>query len=169
MPAMPTRCRGWRSSRCRGSRPPPAPAIRGRRSTRPPPPATGSGKSSSGPGPRLPDQAQESRLDRRLGQQSRSLLPAPAREHRLEHRRRLLFDRAERPHHLAGGVETAQRIERDLDLRVDRIWKFQRWTLSAYLDISNAYLNAAAIDYQYNFDYSRRTAITRPQQPRWLY
>jgi hypothetical protein len=62
----------------------------------------------------------------------------------------------------AYGAPASQRVDtqHQLDLRVDRLWRFQRWSLSAYLDISNAYLNAAAIDYQYNFDYSRRTPIT---------
>lgn len=51
-------------------------------------------------------------------------------------------------------------VQHQLDLRVDRTWTFDRWKLAAYLDISNVYVNAAAIEYQYNFDYSRRTALT---------
>ncbi|MEO8704542.1 MAG: TonB-dependent receptor plug domain-containing protein [Kofleriaceae bacterium] len=60
------------------------------------------------------------------------------------------------------GAANSERVamQHQLDFRVDRTWAFQRWKLSAYLDISNVYLNAAAIDYQYNFDYTRRTAIT---------
>lgn len=60
------------------------------------------------------------------------------------------------------GRANSQRVavQHQLDLRVDRAWRFDRWKLSAYLDISNVYVNAAAIDYQYNFDYSARTAIT---------
>jgi hypothetical protein len=50
--------------------------------------------------------------------------------------------------------------QHQLDLRVDRTWRFDRWKLAAYLDISNVYLNAAEIDYAYNFDYSSRTPIT---------
>lgn len=50
--------------------------------------------------------------------------------------------------------------QHQLDLRVDRTWRFARWNLSAYLDISNTYLNAAVIDYAYNFDYSSRQKIT---------
>ncbi|MFN0252664.1 MAG: TonB-dependent receptor plug domain-containing protein [Kofleriaceae bacterium] len=62
----------------------------------------------------------------------------------------------------AYGAPNSQRVDlqHQLDLRVDRTWSFARWKLAAYLDISNVYINAAAIDYQYNFDYSRRTAIT---------
>ncbi len=60
------------------------------------------------------------------------------------------------------GAPSSQRVDlqHQLDVRVDRTWKFQRWKLAAYLDISNVYLNAAAISYQYNFDYTERTAIT---------
>lgn len=50
--------------------------------------------------------------------------------------------------------------QHQLDLRVDRTWRFASWNLSAYLDISNTYLNAAVIDYVYNFDYSSRQKIT---------
>jgi len=60
------------------------------------------------------------------------------------------------------GAPSSQRVElqHQLDVRVDRTWTFARWKLAAYLDISNVYLNAAAISYQYNFDYTERTAIT---------
>ncbi len=60
------------------------------------------------------------------------------------------------------GAASSERVEvqHQLDLRVDRTWTFARWKLAAYLDISNVYLNAAAISYQYNFDYTERTAIT---------
>ncbi len=51
-------------------------------------------------------------------------------------------------------------LQHQLDLRIDRTWRFDRWTLSAYLDVSNVYVNAAAIDYAYNFDYTARTAVT---------
>lgn len=59
------------------------------------------------------------------------------------------------------GRTNSARVEaqHQLDLRVDRTWSFQSWKLSAYLDISNVYMNAAAIDYRYNFDYSERKAI----------
>ncbi len=46
-----------------------------------------------------------------------------------------------------------------LDLRVDHFWRFEDWTLSAFLDVSNAYLNAKVEQYQYNFDYSQRAEI----------
>ena len=60
------------------------------------------------------------------------------------------------------GAVNSQRVatQHQLDVRLDRRWKFQGWTLSAYLDIANTYLNAAVVDYAYNFDYSERQAIT---------
>lgn len=60
------------------------------------------------------------------------------------------------------GATNSRRVatQHQLDLRVDHAWTFARWRLSAYLDVSNVYLNAAAIDYQYDFDYTRRTPIT---------
>ena len=60
------------------------------------------------------------------------------------------------------GAANSVRLEtqHQLDLRVDRIWRFSDWKLSAYLDISNVYANAAVIDYTYNFDYSEREEFT---------
>jgi outer membrane receptor protein involved in Fe transport len=61
----------------------------------------------------------------------------------------------------AFGAINSRRVEvqHQLDVRVDRIWTFSGWKLAAYLDVSNVYINAPAIDYQYNFDYSARTAV----------
>lgn len=50
--------------------------------------------------------------------------------------------------------------QHQLDLRVDRTWSFSSFRLAAYLDVSNTYLNAAVVDYAYNFDYSARQKIT---------
>ncbi len=47
-----------------------------------------------------------------------------------------------------------------LDLRVDRVWKFDTWKLSAYLDISNVYAHAQVLGYQYSYDFTEREAIT---------
>jgi Carboxypeptidase regulatory-like domain/TonB-dependent Receptor Plug Domain len=60
------------------------------------------------------------------------------------------------------GAVNSQRVatQHQLDLRVDRRWRFADWTLAAYLDVSNTYLNAAVVDYAYNFDYSERQAVT---------
>jgi hypothetical protein len=58
------------------------------------------------------------------------------------------------------GVPNSRRVDaqHQLDIRIDRTWAFAKWKLSAYLDVSNVYLNAAAIAYQYNFDYTERAA-----------
>ncbi len=47
-----------------------------------------------------------------------------------------------------------------LDLRVDRIWTFDRWRLSLYLDVQNVFNRANQEGVQYNFDYSQRTQLT---------
>jgi len=47
-----------------------------------------------------------------------------------------------------------------LDIRIDHYWTFQRWKLSAYLDVSNVYMNAPVYSYQYNDNYTKRTAVT---------
>jgi outer membrane receptor for ferrienterochelin and colicin len=47
-----------------------------------------------------------------------------------------------------------------LDLRVDRFWTFQRWRLSAYLDVQNVYNRANQEGWQYSFDYRQRSALT---------
>jgi hypothetical protein len=52
-------------------------------------------------------------------------------------------------------IETAHQ----LDVRVDRHFTFDGWALSAYLDVTNVYANAAVLGYSYNYDYSQRQAI----------
>jgi hypothetical protein len=44
-----------------------------------------------------------------------------------------------------------------LDLRVDKTWKFQRWSLSAYLDVQNVYNHQNTESISYNYDYSQTT------------
>jgi outer membrane cobalamin receptor len=60
------------------------------------------------------------------------------------------------------GEVNSRRVDtqHQLDLRVDRVWQFRTWKLSGYLDIANTYLNAAVVDYSYNYDYSSRQKIT---------
>jgi TonB family protein len=45
-----------------------------------------------------------------------------------------------------------------LDVRVDKTWKFQAWSLSAYLDVQNAYNHQNTEAISYNFDYSQTSA-----------
>jgi TonB family protein len=44
-----------------------------------------------------------------------------------------------------------------LDLRVEKIWQYETFRLTFYVDLWNAYNNAAREDISYNFDYSRRS------------
>lgn len=47
-----------------------------------------------------------------------------------------------------------------LDVRLERSWQFADWRMLAYLDVWNAYNNAAVEAYQYNFDFSSRAPQT---------
>jgi outer membrane receptor protein involved in Fe transport len=47
-----------------------------------------------------------------------------------------------------------------LDLRIDRKWKFNNWELAAFLDVTNVYAHARVLGYNYNFDFSQRKAFT---------
>ena len=60
------------------------------------------------------------------------------------------------------GATNSQRLEssHQLDLRVDRRFQFDAWTLSAYLDVTNVYANPRVFDYSYEFDYSEREPLT---------
>ncbi len=49
--------------------------------------------------------------------------------------------------------------QHQLDVRVDRIWKFQHWTLSAYLDVTNIYMHPAPLQAQYTYDYTKDQSI----------
>jgi outer membrane receptor for ferrienterochelin and colicin len=47
-----------------------------------------------------------------------------------------------------------------LDLRVDRTWIWDRWRLSAYLDVQNVTNRGNQEGWQYSFDYRQRTPLT---------
>ncbi|XXX80494.1 TonB-dependent receptor [Sorangium sp. So ce134] len=47
-----------------------------------------------------------------------------------------------------------------LDLRLDKSWKFKRWQLSAYLDVQNVYNNGNSEAIQYNYNYTARQYVT---------
>ncbi len=47
-----------------------------------------------------------------------------------------------------------------LDLRVDRTWTWDRWRLSAYLDVQNVTNRGNQEGWQYSFDYRQRTPLT---------
>jgi TonB family protein len=56
-----------------------------------------------------------------------------------------------------GGLPFSQRLPmfHQLDLRVDKRWRFTDWSLSAYLDVQNAYNRANPEDLSYNYNYSQ--------------
>jgi len=60
------------------------------------------------------------------------------------------------------GAVNSERLpgHHQIDLRVDHFWRFEDWTLSAFLDVSNVYLNAKVEQYQYSYDYAQREEIT---------
>ena len=47
-----------------------------------------------------------------------------------------------------------------LDVRVDRIWTFDTWRLTGYLDIRNVYNQANGSDRIYSYDYSEEERST---------
>jgi TonB family protein len=47
-----------------------------------------------------------------------------------------------------------------LDIRVDKRWKFKSWQLSAYLDLQNVYNYANAEGISYNFNYTARQYVS---------
>ena len=47
-----------------------------------------------------------------------------------------------------------------LDLRIDKTWIFNRWKLSAYLSLVNAYNRENVEGFSYNFDFSERDNVT---------
>lgn len=55
-----------------------------------------------------------------------------------------------------------ERAFHQLDVRVDKRWIFNTWTLNAYLDLQNVYWQRYPVGYRYNFDYSERRAVSYP-------
>lgn len=47
-----------------------------------------------------------------------------------------------------------------LDIRIEKTWRFESWQLQSYLDVWNAYNHQAVEDNLYNFDFSRRAYQT---------
>jgi outer membrane receptor protein involved in Fe transport len=50
-------------------------------------------------------------------------------------------------------------IHHELDLRVDRWWKWSSGQLAWFLDVQNVYLNQSTVEYFYSYDYSQRSAF----------
>jgi len=60
------------------------------------------------------------------------------------------------------GATNANRLPmfHQLDLRIDKKWIFDRWKLSAYLSLVNAYNRENVEGFNYNFDFSDRQNVT---------
>jgi hypothetical protein len=50
-------------------------------------------------------------------------------------------------------------VHHELDLRLDRQWRWGPVKMTYFLDIQNVYLNQSALGYLYSFDYQQRTAF----------
>lgn len=47
-----------------------------------------------------------------------------------------------------------------LDIRIDKVWKFTNWSLSAYLDVLNVYYRKNPEGVSYNYNYTQQEIIT---------
>lgn len=72
-----------------------------------------------------------------------------------------IYDADENTYYRINGEVNSERLgsHHQLDVRIDRIWSFDGWKLSAFLDVQNVYLNPETISYQYNYDYSEQANI----------
>jgi TonB family protein len=63
---------------------------------------------------------------------------------------------------LAFGSDNSERLPlfHQLDLRLDKTWRFKSWQLSFYLDIQNVYNHQQPEGVSYNFNYTKREFIT---------
>ena len=50
-------------------------------------------------------------------------------------------------------------MHHQLDLRVDRSWKWGPVEMTGFLDVQNVYMNTSIVTYFYSYDYSQRTAF----------
>lgn len=50
-------------------------------------------------------------------------------------------------------------IHHQLDLRVDRSWKWGPVQMTGFLDVQNVYMNESPITYEYSYDYTQRAAV----------
>ena len=51
-------------------------------------------------------------------------------------------------------------IHHELDIRIDRYWKWGPVQMSWFLDVQNVYLNQSVVAYIYSYDYTQRSAFT---------
>ena len=50
-------------------------------------------------------------------------------------------------------------LHHQLDLRIDKSWRWGPVKMTKFFDVQNAYLNDTVVGYYYNFDYSQRGAF----------
>jgi hypothetical protein len=50
-------------------------------------------------------------------------------------------------------------MHHQLDLRIDRSWKWGPVVLTGFLDVQNVYMNDSIVTYFYSYDYSQREAF----------
>jgi hypothetical protein len=50
-------------------------------------------------------------------------------------------------------------MHHQLDLRIDRDWKWGPVQMTGYLDVQNVYMNTSVVTYFYSYDYTQRTAF----------
>ena len=53
----------------------------------------------------------------------------------------------------------------ELDLRLDKVWKFRRWQLSMYLDVINVYNYQAPEGQTYNYNFTQASVREGPADP----
>ena len=60
------------------------------------------------------------------------------------------------------GTQFSQRLAlfHQLDLRVDKEWRFENWRLRAYLDVQNVYNHSNAEGVSYNYNFTRQTTVS---------
>ena len=58
--------------------------------------------------------------------------------------------------------EMRYRDHHQLDIRLDKLWKFNTWALLTYLDVQNVYWQEYPIGYMYNHNYSEKKSISYP-------
>jgi TonB family protein len=63
---------------------------------------------------------------------------------------------------LAFGGDNSERLPlfHQLDLRMDKTWRFKRWQLSLYVDIQNVYNRGNPEGLSYNYNYTKREYVT---------
>lgn len=50
-------------------------------------------------------------------------------------------------------------MHHQLDLRIDRSWRWGPVAMTGFLDVQNVYMNESPITYEYSYDYSQRAAV----------